>query len=146
MNHTICLVPDAEQAATASVLEENLTAALASTNQQSLNTHFTLEARDQEATLIGGVVAACSYRWLHIKILWVAEDYRGRGVGRDLMLHAHRKAVALGCHSVWLDTSSHTAKEFYLALGYHEFGLLTNLANEFPPSHRRWFMQRKLHV
>ena len=144
MKYSILLVPDIRYAATASVLEKHLTTALGSINPQGTNICFTHEARDWEETLIGGVVAACSYGWMNIKILWVAEDFRGRGIGRDLMQHAHRRAETLGCHSVWLDTSNRAAKEFYETLGYHEFGLLANQESEFPPAHRRWFMKRKL--
>lgn len=140
----IRLVPDIERTAVASELEEKLLTTLASTNQQGLNSSFTLEARDQDSALIGGVVASCSYGWVNIKIVWVADHCRGRGVGRGLMQHVHQHAQASDCHSAWLDTSNRAARDFYLALGYREFGLLANQAGDLPPLHRRWFMQVNL--
>ena len=143
-NPSIRLVDDTVCVAIAGELEEELLTALGSSNQQGLNTSFTFEARDQDSDLIGGVVASCSYSWVNIKVVWVADHCRGQGLGRELVQQAHQHAQVLGCHSAWLDTSNHEARNFYLGLGYREFGLLANHGTDFPASHRRWFMQRRL--
>jgi N-acetylglutamate synthase-like GNAT family acetyltransferase len=111
---------------------------------QARNTNFVLSAREQDATVIGGLTAGTSYGWLLVKTLWVAESCRHRGTGRRLMARAEVKGRSLGCHGAWLDTSSPKAKEFYAKLGYKTFGQLINSAEQHPASHRRWFMEKKL--
>ena len=125
-------------------LESELLSSLALNQEQALNIGFTLSAHDVEGELIGGLVASSSYSWLLVKILWVDEGRRNLGVGRSLMDFAETKALKLGCHSVWLDTSSANAMRFYDALGYEVFGKLENSKGQFPPGHCRWFMKKAL--
>jgi ribosomal protein S18 acetylase RimI-like enzyme len=69
----------------------------------------------------------------------VHDDLRGQGIGRDLMARAEQRAIALGCHSAWLDTFSFQAPRFYQKLGYEVFGVL-----DYPPKHKRFFLQKRL--
>src|SRR5712664_4261246 len=55
--------------------------------------------------------------WLFVNLLWVHADLRRGGIGRGLLAEAERRGAALGCHSVWLDTFSFQAPEFYRTLG-----------------------------
>jgi GNAT superfamily N-acetyltransferase len=77
--------------------------------------------------------------WLFIRYLWVHAELRHSGVGRELMAQAEGQAHSLGCHSVWVDTFSFQAPEFYAKLGYREFGRL-----DYPPDHQRIFLQKQL--
>ncbi len=96
------------------------------------------------STVVGGMVGVTSYGWLLVKILWVAEEMRRRGLGADLMAKAEALARAKGCHGAWLDTSSTDAERFYVRLGYRPFGLLENLEGERPHGHRRAFLAKRL--
>lgn len=125
-------------------LEAELLLSLRCELQQSLNSGFTLSVKGPEGELIGGLVASTSYDWLLVKILWVAKNQRNSGIGRSLMAAAEVKARELDCHSVWLDTSSPQAFQFYSKLGYEVFGQLENSEGQFPPDHRRWFMKKAL--
>lgn len=125
-------------------LESELLSSLALNQEQALNIGFTLSANNADGDLIGGLVASSSYSWLLVKILWVEESQRNLGLGRSLMASAEVKAVELGCHSVWLDTSNASAKKFYDALGYEIFGKLENSEGHPPPDHCRWFMKKVL--
>ena len=125
-------------------LESELLSSLALNQEQALNIGFTLSANNADGDLIGGLVASSSYSWLLVKILWVEESQRNLGLGRSLMAFAEVKAVELGCHSVWLDTSNASAKKFYDALGYEIFGKLENSEGHPPPDHCRWFMKKAL--
>jgi GNAT superfamily N-acetyltransferase len=91
----------------------------------------------------GAIVAGLSGEtycgWLVIKYLWVRDDLRRRGIGRELMAQAEAHAVERGCHSAWLDTFSFQARGFYEKLGYVEFGTL-----DYPPMHKRHFMKKLL--
>ncbi len=125
-------------------LEAELLISLGSELEQSLNTSFTLSAKNSEGEMVGGLVASTSYNWLLVKILWVEESHRNSGIGQRLMEAAHAEGQVLNCHSAWLDTSSPKAYLFYSALGYEVFGQLENTENQSPPNHRRWFMKKSL--
>jgi len=126
------------------VIESQLLQALRSSLPQGENTGFVLAAHDDQGALTGGLVAGTSYGWLLTKCLWVADAYRGQGLGRALMAQAEDKARRLGCHSAWLDTSSPAAQAFYLQLGYQAFGELANRPGQALPNHRRWFLRKDL--
>jgi predicted N-acetyltransferase YhbS len=96
------------------------------------------------STVIGGLVGVTSYGWLMVKMMWVAEEMRRRGLGADLMAKAEALARARGCHGAWLDTSSADAERFYARLGYRPFGLLENFGDERPGGHRRAFLAKRL--
>jgi len=94
----------------------------------------------READRIAAGLAGETYSgWLFVKYLWVSEELRGKGIGRELMARAEARAVERGCHSAWLDTFSFQARGFYEKLGYAEFGRLA-----YPPGHHRHFMQKRL--
>jgi GNAT superfamily N-acetyltransferase len=93
------------------------------------------EASEIRAGLIGHVYAG----WLFVKYLWVAAELRRGGIGRSLMAEAERRALALGCHSAWVDTFSFQGPEFYPKLGYREFARL-----DYPPDHQRIFFRKQL--
>ena len=65
---------------------------------------------------------------------------------KSLMPEAENKALELDCHSLWLDTSSPKAMQFYAALGYEVFGALENKEDQQPPTHRRWFMRKAINL
>jgi ribosomal protein S18 acetylase RimI-like enzyme len=94
--------------------------------------------RDAEM-IVAGLSGETYCGWLVIKFLWVSDDLRRRGVGRELMAQAEARAVERGCHSAWLDTFSFQARGFYEKLGYEEFGTL-----DYPPIHKRHFMKKLL--
>jgi GNAT superfamily N-acetyltransferase len=95
--------------------------------------------RDEAGTVRGGLDSAIYAGWLFVKLLWVHADLRRRGIGREMLTEAERRALALGCHSVRLDTFSFQAPEFYRKLGYREFARL-----DYPPDHERIFLRKQL--
>ncbi len=125
-------------------IETNLLASLAGLNTQSTNSSIVFSKRDSAGKLMAGVSGSTSYGWFLVKLLWVHEDLRGTGVGKMLMLDAEERAKTLRCHGAWLDTSNQEAREFYLRLGYSDFGLLSNAPGNEPVGHRRWFMKKSL--
>lgn len=123
-------------------IDAELTKALQGALPQAENISFALSARDAEGMLVGGVAASTSYGWMLVKLLWVGEAHRGRGVGRDLMEQAEQRGRQIGCHGAWLDTSNPDAMRFYAQLGYAPFGELANASGQHPETHRRWFMKK----
>jgi len=89
--------------------------------------------------VVAGLVGETYCGWLFIRYLWVSEDLRGWGVGRELMARAEARARDRGCHAAWLDTFSFQAPGFYQKLGYEEFGRL-----DYPPDHQRHFLSKRL--
>ncbi len=140
----ISLAKKDRAASVADEIERKLLIALAGINVQSVNTTIIIEAKAENGALAGGVAASTSYGWLLVKTLWVHEDHRGSGLGRQLMAAAEAEGLASGCHSAWLDTSNSDAREFYLKLGYSDFGILMNGRGRAPEGHARWFMKRDL--
>jgi GNAT superfamily N-acetyltransferase len=92
-----------------------------------------------EGQIVAGLSGDTYCGWLFVKYLWVSEELRGRGIGRELMAQAEIGARERGCHSAWLDTFSFQARGFYEKLGYEEFGRL-----DYPPGHYRHFMRKRL--
>jgi len=91
------------------------------------------------AQIVAGLAGRTSRGWLFISHVWVCDELRGRGVGRELVAQAEARARERGCHSAWLDTFSFQAPGFYQKLGYEEFGRL-----DYPPDHYRHFMRKRL--
>ena len=125
-------------------LENALLQSLRAENEQGVNHQFVLTIRDETGTIVSGLVGAVSYGWLLVKILWVKEEFRGRGLGRRLVEVAEQKALDRDCHAVWLDTSSPTALDFYRALGFEIFGTLANARGCAPEGHQCWFLRRTI--
>jgi GNAT superfamily N-acetyltransferase len=55
----------------------------------------------------------------------VASDQQGRGIGRQLMVHAKDQARAAGCYKLALSSNRqrHAAHAFYESLGFDQHGL-----------------------
>jgi Acetyltransferase (GNAT) family len=62
--------------------------------------------RNGRGEIMAGLVGSTYAGWLFVADLWVHAELRRRGVGRELLALAERRAVELGCHSVRLDTFS----------------------------------------
>lgn len=69
--------------------------------------------RDPAGALVGGLVADTYWGWLHVDLLWVREDLRGRGHGARLLAAAEAEAVRRGCTRAHLDTFAFQAPAFY---------------------------------
>jgi GNAT superfamily N-acetyltransferase len=101
---------------------------------------LTIFLRDSRGGLVGGLLGSTYWQWLTMDFLWVAEDLRGRGHGRQLVVAAEGEGLRRGCKHACLDTFSFQAKGFYEGLGYLAFGVL----DDFPGEHKRYFLRKKL--
>lgn len=93
-----------------------------------------------EWKIVGGVIGATYWDWLYINLMWVREDLRGQGFGRQLLEKAEAEARQRGAKRAYLDTFSFQAPAFYKKLGYEEFGRL----EDFPAGHTRYFLVKTL--
>jgi GNAT superfamily N-acetyltransferase len=107
-------------------------------DDQGENLCFVLE--NPEGEIVGGVIGATYWDWLYINLMWVRDDLRGRGFGRQLLAMAETEARERGAKHAYLDTFSFQAPDFYKKAGYKEFGRLEN----FPKGHTRYFLTKAL--
>lgn len=95
-----------------------------------------LALRAPDGALMGGLYGATMWEWLMVDGLWVAEELRGRGLGRRLLLAAEAVAVGRGCRGTWLGTFDFQSRGFYERLGYTVFAELAN----FPAEHTHYHL------
>jgi len=84
---------------------------------------------DESGKVIAGILGGTYWGWLHIDILFVAEDFRKQGLGSKLLKAAEAEAIKRGCHSAHVDTMSWQAPEFYKKHGYRIISELDNIPN-----------------
>lgn len=99
---------------------------------------FVLRGPDQE--IAGGIIGATHWGWLHVDLMWVKEELRGRGYGHRLLALAEQEARQRGATHAYLDTFSFQAPDFYKEHGYRVFGELP----DFPPGHQRYYLTKEL--
>ena len=99
---------------------------------------FVLRAPDE--SIVGGLIGAIHWDWLHVDLLWLREDLRGHGHGHRLLAMAEDEARRRGAKNAYLDTFSFQAPDFYREHGYQVFGEL----RDFPAGHQRYFLTKQL--
>ncbi len=93
-----------------------------------------------EGRVVGGLWGATGFGWLFVQLFYLPQELRGEGLGSEVLRRAEAEARQRGCRAVWLDTFSFQARGFYEGLGYRVFGTL----EDYPPGHRRFFLQKTL--
>jgi GNAT superfamily N-acetyltransferase len=91
-------------------------------------------------TVVGGLIGSTFWDWLHVDLLWVTDELRGRGFGHRILTLAEDEARRRGAHNAYLDTFSFQAPDFYERNGYQVFGELP----DFPQGYRRYFLTKPL--
>ena len=107
-------------------------------DDEGKNLCFVLQTPEGE--IVGGVIGATYWDWLYVNLMWVREDLRGQGFGRQLLEKAETEAKQRGAKRSYLDTFSFQAPVFYQKFGYEEFGRL----EDFPAGHTRYFLVKTL--
>lgn len=97
--------------------------------------------KNKHDKIMAGVLSYL-YCWkiLHVDILFVAEQYRHQGLGRQLLSKVEEEAKILGATLVHLDTFDFQAKDFYIKMDYQIFGVL----DDCPPDHKRYYLRKVL--
>jgi len=95
---------------------------------------------DHAGNVQAGLYGLSYWRWLFVEHLWVAERYRGTGVGSLLLKRCEHVAEQRGCIGVCLNTMSFQAPRFYERHGYRQFGRLEDV----PPDHARIWLAKRL--
>lgn len=97
--------------------------------------------KDESGNAIAGILGGIGY-WngLDIRILWVAESYRNKGLGSQLLHHIEMAARQKGATISMLDTFDFQAENFYIKNGYMSVGEI----KDFPKGHRRIYFSKSL--
>lgn len=82
-----------------------------------------LVLKDEEEQVIGGLIASTVFRVMHLDVLWVADEYRRCGYGRDLVLSAEKIGFENGCGASQTWTFAFQGPGFYPAIGYKHIGV-----------------------
>ena len=75
-------------------------------------------ARVPDGEVVGGAVGRTWGECRKLQQLWVSAARRREGIGAALLAHFETRAAQRGCRTVYLDTFSFQAPEFYRGLGY----------------------------
>ena len=68
--------------------------------------------------LIGGAVGRSWGECAELRMLWVADGWRRRGLGGELLARVEVEAATRGCRKLYLDTFSFQAPAFYTGRGF----------------------------
>ncbi|HWF93404.1 MAG TPA: GNAT family N-acetyltransferase [Xanthobacteraceae bacterium] len=90
--------------------------------------------------IVGGLLGATIFSYLHVDALFVPASMRRAGWGRKILIEAEAGALRRGCHGVWLSTFTFQARGFYERLGYSAFGTV----DHYPPGHSLVFLSKRL--
>ena len=101
---------------------------------------FLYKKTDNSAQMIAGIHCEVGNGWLYVINLWVMENYRKKGCGKELLFASEKKAVEMGCHSSYLYTYTFQAPGFYQKYGYKIFGELEN----FGKNQSKLFLKKRL--
>lgn len=82
---------------------------------------------EKDGKLVAGLDACMTaFRILYVSTVFVDENCRRMGYGRQLMEEMEKRAKAMGANTIRLDTFSWQGKDFYQALGYRQVGYYQN--------------------
>lgn len=97
--------------------------------------------KDKDGRVIAGIIGV-DYSWkvIYIDVLWVDEEYRGKGLGTKLIRRLEEEVRAKEYTMIHLDTFDFQGKDFYMRNGYEVFGVL----EDCPKGHKRYFMKKNL--
>ena len=108
--------------------------------QTDQGTSLGIFLRDQQDNLTGGISAWVWGATVEINFLWLSENLRGRGIGRQLMLQIEQAAREQGAIQAVLSTFSFQAPDFYKKLGYEMVATIDGLGN----GHKKFYLRKNL--
>lgn len=96
--------------------------------------------KNDQGMIIAGLNSAVSWNWMEIDILWVDENYRGAGLGSQLLNEAEKIARDHNCSFIKLNTFSFQAPAFYLKYGYQVIAMI----EDAPLGNQHYFYKKDL--
>lgn len=99
-----------------------------------------LYVEDDKGELMAGLVAETFGNWLEIEYLFVKEEFRGQGIGSQLLRKAESEAKKKNCRYAFVNTYQFQAPTFYQKQGYKEVFTL----KDYPYAGQRHYYQKDL--
>ena len=99
-----------------------------------------LYVEDDKGELMAGLVAETFGNWLEIEYLFVKEEFRGQGIGPQLLQQAESEAKKKNCRYAFVNTYQFQAPTFYQKQGYEEVFTL----KDYPYTGQRHYYQKDL--
>lgn len=84
---------------------------------------ISLILRNKKGNIVGGVITSMLCGIMHLEVLWLHEDLRGKGLGKILVLNAERMGRKKGYPASQTWTFSFQAPDFYQRIGYEIKGV-----------------------
>ena len=113
-------------------------------NMQTMNEweflDITILLRDDTNAVQGGIIGSVWSGWLHVEFLWIADAYRHRGYGDQLIAAAEAEARAFGGTSAYVETFSFQARPFYERHGFRVVGEI----KDYPPGQTYYLLAKSL--
>jgi ribosomal protein S18 acetylase RimI-like enzyme len=95
---------------------------------------------DDNSVPTGALLGGILWNALFIQTLWVDEQYRRKGYGRQLLKRAIELAKENNCARLITTTTSFNTPEFYKAMGFEIAGEL----NDFPQQYSYYLLHKKI--
>lgn len=128
------LLQDANRAASPALRDLRGTAAERETPLQ-------VWALAEDGSLAAGLDGHTWATWLHVNLLWVADQHRGAGLGSRLLAEAERVALEeRGCVNSRVETWDFQAPGFYRQHGYDVVAVVP----DYPPGVKEFTLTKRL--
>lgn len=94
--------------------------------------------RDEQDSVVGGILGEINWDWMYIKGLWIDEKIRNDNWGSRLLQNLEKYAKSKDVFGIRLETTTFQALDFYLKNGYSVFAELPNM----PKGHTSYFLKK----
>jgi len=82
---------------------------------------------EEDGKIVAGLDACMTaFKILYVSTVFVDENYRRKGYGKELILEMEKRAKKLGANTIRLDTFNWQGKDFYEVLDYQLVGSYNN--------------------
>ncbi len=95
---------------------------------------------DFQQQWIGGITAEVYWGWVEINKFWFSQEFRGKGIGGQLLAKAEETAKQMGATKALLTTYDFQARTFYETRGYQVVGEV----KDYPPGSSYFTMVKTL--